>query len=217
MNGQKRPLESDNKILSPEKLSGMMTISGKGTLIIILAVLVIVAVIYAGLFTNTLEQSTYKPVFYDGLINLDELYEKAGKAEYGSFSKEEIQFRLRNVWHFRENAEELAMFSTVLSGREYDHIAPVLGSEVVVDDKYHGYVALCMSIFNYDGLLEFGFDDTNLKEIDIWPGESIYYLLTILSDEINPDMEKSFYEGKLIMRKEELKSLLYVPAEKETN
>ena len=62
MNGQKRPLESDNKILSPEKLSGMMTISGKGTFIIILVILVIVAAIYVGLFTNTLEQSTYKPV-----------------------------------------------------------------------------------------------------------------------------------------------------------
>ena len=217
MNGQKRPLESDNKILSPEKLSGMMTISGKGTFIIILVILVIVAAIYVGLFTNTLEQSTYKPVFYDGLMNLDELYERAGKSEYGSFSKEEIQFRINNIWHFRKNVEELAMFSTVLSGREYDHIAPVLGSEVVVDEKYRGYVVLCLSISNYDSLLELGFKDTSLKEIDIWPGEHVYYLLTILSDEINPDMEKGFYEGKLIMRKDELKSLLYVPAEKETN
>lgn len=217
MNGQKQPLESDNKVLSPDKLSGMMVISGKGTLIIVLVILVLVAVVYAGLFTYTLEQSIVKPIFYDGPITVDKLYEMAERPESGSFTREEVLFRITNVWHFGENTEEVAMYSAVMSGREYGKIGHVLGSEVIVDGMYHGYVALNIIIHDYDVLLDYGFGETELRELDIWPGEKDYYLLTILSDEIVPDMEKGCHSGKLVMRKEDLKSLLYVPAEKETN
>lgn len=213
MNGKKKYLEDNNRILSPEKLSGMMDISRKGMLFMAVLLLFIVLGFYYCLFTGTLDESVSKKVFFDGIENRDQLLAYLDNADSSVQSIKDLQYILSQTMGFSDEITDYSVFSTIMPRREYDRLAPVLGAEFTVEGRVSGKVAFIQSYNSYDELYSFGFTDERLKEMNVYPGEDLYYLLNILSESTDLEMESGYYNGTLTVRRGTLRRLLYVPAD----
>ena len=212
MSGQKKYLEEKDRILSPEKLSSMMDISKKRTGITAVFLLLIVLGVYYCLFTCTLDESVLKKVFYEGIKDREQLFAYLEESDSSIQTRENMQYTFSNTLGFSEGVDEYSVFSTVMSRREYDRLAPVLGAEITVDGRVSGKVSFIQSFNSYRELYHYGYTDESLREMNTYPGEDYYYLLSILSEYTDPEMESRYYDSTLTIRRGTLRKLLYVPA-----
>lgn len=203
--------QSKNKILSPEKLSSMIRITGKGTLILILFLLMITAGIYFVLANGVVREQAEKLVYYEGEMTLDQIVKLAGDSDVVIFSEEDIRRRVNQIWGFPEGTDHFSLFTTVMTERDYEKYAPVQGSSVQVDGRITGSVILAQEVGSYDTLIEYGFSQAELNDMKVYPiDDASYCILFILSTEIDPEMKNAYYDSVLTFRSNSLKNLLVV-------
>lgn len=204
-------MEKDNDILSPDKLNSMMVISKKGISVTVIILLVITLFIYFLLFLGRVEETYAKKVYFDGSLDKESIAAYMARPENGGFSPEDTLYQLYNIWDFDKDKEQYGLLSTVLSRREYDRYAPVLGAKVIIPGEVCGYVVYIQNISEYEDLYAFGFTDTDLKQMNIYPGEDIYYLLNIISDDYTYELAHQYWDGIIIFRSTSLRKLLDGP------
>ena len=204
-------METKDNILSPEKLNSMMDISKKGMFITVFILLLVTAGIYLGLYFGMIIQQEKKAVYFDGLIDREFIYEYMARPENSNIIKEDLDYQLDSIWNFNKDCNEYALFSTVLSRREYDRFAPVLGAEVSIDGKASGYVVFTQIFYDYNDLFNYGFVESGLKKMNIYPGDDAYYMLSIFSTDYDKDIEQKYWDGTITFRNINLRKLLDGP------
>lgn len=188
-----------------------MDISKKGMFITVIILLLVTAGIYLGLYFGKIIQQEKKTVYFDGLIDKEFIYEYMARPENSNFTKEDMDYHLESVWNFNKDRNEYALFSTVLSRREYDRFAPVIGAKVSIADKATGYIVFTQIFKNYNDLFNYGFVESGLKNMHIYPGDDAYYMLSIISTDYDEDIEQKYWDSTIIFRNVNLRKLLDGP------